>query len=168
MQLLRILLTTITIFVNLSLATASTRLPFANLTNPPCCPDRIANALVAGVDPYGPIPEDYGYRVRQGYHFAAGSNASLWVLAQLDMVGRPVQQKRATEGYQVGGSPQCKRNRRRAGLILDHLLIVSSCRQASGSAGSRVQDARVVALGSTMSCMMYSTMALRRSITSWG
>ncbi|MCJ1420554.1 hypothetical protein MMC32_006911 [Xylographa parallela] len=98
MQLSRILLTTITIFINSSSATAPTLLPSTNVSNA-CCPDRIANAIAAGVDPYGPIPEDYTHRVGDGYHTTAGTNASLWVLAQLDMIGRPAQQKRTTEGF---------------------------------------------------------------------
>ncbi|MCJ1290507.1 hypothetical protein MMC34_002046 [Xylographa carneopallida] len=101
MQLSRILLTAITMSIKSSSATASILLLSTN-TAPACCPDRIANALAAGVDPYGPIPKDYTYRVGDGYHTTAGSNASLWVLAQLDMVGRPVQQRRTSDGFMVG------------------------------------------------------------------
>ncbi|MCJ1377615.1 hypothetical protein MMC17_000710 [Xylographa soralifera] len=100
MKLSRFLLAAITIFVNASSATVTTPLPSANVSSA-CIPDQIANAIAAGIDPYGPIPEDYTHRVGEGYHTTAGSNASLWVLAQLDMVGLSVQQKRTTEGFML-------------------------------------------------------------------
>ena len=57
-------------------------IPGANTTNIVACQQ-------AGVDPYGPIPNDYDKQENGTYSFSAGSKASLWASAQIDLQGSP-------------------------------------------------------------------------------
>jgi hypothetical protein len=41
-------------------------------------------AAAAGIDIYGEIPFDYLHKNGSTYHFAPGTNASIWVRAQID------------------------------------------------------------------------------------
>ena len=55
----------------------------------PVVPESHLNAARAGIDIYGPIPADYTHQEGSMYRFEAGSNASIWVRAQLDITARP-------------------------------------------------------------------------------
>jgi hypothetical protein len=46
-------------------------------------------AAAAGIDIYGEIPSDYLHKNGSAYHFAPGSNASIWVRAQIDKPWSP-------------------------------------------------------------------------------
>ncbi|KAI9745374.1 MAG: hypothetical protein M1835_002601 [Candelina submexicana] len=43
----------------------------------------------AGIDPYKPIPTDYTSHENGAYHFKAGSKASKWAQAQLEIQKAP-------------------------------------------------------------------------------
>ncbi|MCJ1246106.1 hypothetical protein MMC30_003311 [Trapelia coarctata] len=53
-------------------------------------------AAAAGIDIYGPIPDDYIHKDGSAYHFAEGSNASIWVHAQFDISHKQRVEKRQT------------------------------------------------------------------------
>ena len=66
--------------------TLSTSLTISRATSrEPSIPESVLNATAAGIDVHGPIPEDYTRKEGAIYHFAAGSNASTWARAQLDL-----------------------------------------------------------------------------------
>lgn len=55
----------------------------------------VEHAKAAGIDPYGPIPDDYTTEVNGTYHIQPGTKAAKWVLAQIAKppVGGPVEKR---------------------------------------------------------------------------
>ena len=92
-----------TIFLSLFISLRS--LTSAAPTTPPNVPPSIATALAAGVDPYGPIPDDYTSYVNGTYHFEAHTATSLWVRAQGDLPppSEVQPQRRGLAGIGLGG-----------------------------------------------------------------
>ena len=79
----------------------------------PVIPESHLNATRAGIDIYGPIPNDYTHQEGSVYSFEAGSNASIWVRAQLDITAYPNLDKRQVSAVRF------------AIAQVDYLLLIS-------------------------------------------
>lgn len=104
MQYSHILLAAGTLLISLC-ASAPTvpsgRISFINNTALPIVstiPESHQKAAAAGIDIYGPIPDDYTHNNGSTYHFLEGSNAAKWARAQLDIKPEEIPQKRWVRG----------------------------------------------------------------------